>query len=50
MYLLFSDQHLSDVYEVNTNLSNANLTQSDVLEFSISDDYMFAVKDHVSLV
>lgn len=48
IWLCFADPSLSDVYEVHTDLSHAELVQSAVKEFSISDDYMFAVKDHVS--
>ena len=44
----FLDARLSDVYGVDTHLNSSRLIQSGVLEFSISDDYMFAVKDHVS--
>ena len=44
----FLDARLSDVYGVDTHLNSSQLIQSGVLEFSISDDYMFAVKDHVS--
>ena len=36
------------MYEVATDMSSPRLVMSDVLHFSISDDYMFAVKDHVS--
>ena len=44
----FLDARLSDVYGVDTHLNSSQLIQSGALEFSISDDYMFAVKDHVS--
>ena len=45
---MFTDTRLSEVYEVDIHLTKSQLIQSDVLDFSISDDYMFAVKDHVS--
>ncbi|XP_065891527.1 VPS10 domain-containing receptor SorCS2-like [Dysidea avara] len=41
-----SSSRLSDVYEVATDMSSSRLIMSEVLQFSISDDYMFAVKDH----
>ena len=44
----YTDTRLSVVYKVDTNFSHAQLKLSGVLEFSVSDDYMFAVKDHVS--
>ena len=46
---VITGSRLSDVYEVATDMSSSRLIMSEVLQFSISDDYMFAVKDHVSL-
>jgi len=48
MVTVIAGSRLSDVYEVATDMSSSHLIMSEVLQFSISDDYMFAVKDHVS--